>query len=82
MIILQHKISLNTPVKSPDGALLSYWFYENSRGKWDELKVKKQISKMTQRKEKGKMAIWYASHEVAKSQQVLTDSVNYLIYKR
>lgn len=80
-----HKISLNTPVKGPEGgALMSYWFYENSRGKWDELKRHEdtQAKRKTyeskyprsQRFEKGKMAkVWYSfykkPHEVAKGPQ-------------
>ena len=34
-----HKISLSTPARDPTGGTMnSYWFYENSRGKWDELR--------------------------------------------
>ena len=34
-----HKISLSTPARDPTGGTMNtYWFYENSRGKWDELR--------------------------------------------
>ncbi len=34
-----HKISISTPARDPTGGTMTtYWFYENSRGKWDELR--------------------------------------------
>ena len=33
-----HRISISTPARDPSGGTMNtYWFYENSRGKWDEL---------------------------------------------
>ena len=34
-----HNISRSTPARDPTGGTMhTYWFYENSRGKWDELR--------------------------------------------
>lgn len=34
-----HRISISTPARDPSGGTMNtYWFYENSRGKWDELR--------------------------------------------
>ena len=68
-----HKISMSTPARDPTGGTNTYWFYENSRGKWDELKrhedtsAKKRIfdSKYPKKQlfDKGLFArVWY-SHE-------------------
>jgi hypothetical protein len=68
-----HKISMSTPARDPTGGTNTYWFYENSRGKWDELRrhedtsAKKRIfdSKYPKKQlfDKGLFArVWY-SHE-------------------
>ena len=67
-----HRISISTPARDPSGGTMNtYWFYENSRGKWDELRrhentqAKRRIydSKFPkqQRFDKGMFAkVWYS----------------------
>jgi hypothetical protein len=67
-----HRISTSTPARDPSGGTMNtYWFYENSRGKWDELRrhentqAKRRIydSKFPkqQRFDKGMFAkVWYS----------------------
>jgi len=67
-----HRISRNTPARDPSGGTMNtYWFYENSRGKWDEerrhesTQAKRRIydSKFPkqQRFDKGMFAkVWYS----------------------
>ena len=69
------RISISTPARDPSGGTMStYWFYENSRGKWDELrrhentqsKRKVYDSKYPshQRFDKGMFAkVWYSHLE-------------------
>ena len=66
-----HRISISTPARDPSGGTMNtYWFYENSRGKWDELRrhentqakenLRLKIPKQ-QRFDKGMFAkVWYS----------------------
>ena len=71
-----HNISRSTPARDPTGGTMNtYWFYENSRGKWDELRrhestpARRKIFDSTNPKsqlfDKGMFArVWYSHLEL------------------